>query len=131
MNLFHQFVDTKEFGKHKKYSFGVPELMIQIAELYNKNKNTSEIHELLTKERGHIVVISTNDMEPAAEPPMKAVEVLLQQNQIVVESLQELIGTQRNEIELLKKGMAHLQSELEELKTTKQPQRKTWWKFWL
>jgi DNA-binding transcriptional MerR regulator len=132
MNLFHQFVDTKEFGKHKKYSSSVPELMVRIAELYNHNKNTMEVHEILAKERGHIVIVPTEGVDTSSQFPVTPVEVLLQQNQIVVDSLQELIGTQRNEIELLKKGMEHLQKELEELKTTNQPpNKKKWFRLWL
>jgi hypothetical protein len=131
INLFHEFVDTKEFGKHKKYAPDVAELMVRVAELYAQNMNTSEIHEVLHKERAIIVHLNTEPVQGGlTETTSNHVEIILKQNQVVVDSLHEVIMVQRTEIESLKQGMEHLQSELNKLKTTIQPKKKLWWKFW-
>lgn len=126
INLFEPFVITQTFGKHKKYSATVPELMVQIAELYNKNMNTSEIEQVLSQEHTQVIELST---EQAVTPDNKTpVELLLAQNQIVVDSLKQVITVQMNEINELKTDMERLRSELNELKQQVQPQKK-WYQF--
>jgi DNA-binding transcriptional MerR regulator len=132
LSLFQEFVVSQEFGKHKKYSPDVVELIKEIAEMYDLGKNTEEIRSVLRLDRKQTYDITTLDVDTQQiEPaPRNQIETLLSQNQVVVDSLRELVTTQRNEIEHLKQGMETMQRELEELKQTKLPQNKVWWKFW-
>ncbi len=131
LNLFQEFVVSKEFGKRNKYSLDMVELIKEIAGLYDTGNTTEEIRLVLRSKHSHVYDIAPiENVSAELDHHRNNIDIILSQNQIVVESLQELVATQRNEIETLKNGMEDIQQEIQELKNKLVSKKISWWKFW-
>lgn len=144
---FSDFMQSKTYGRTKKYTPDAIQVIERVSQLYQSGKSTDEIYELLQREKPIVVEVEEEERPSLFVQPYEVMEEFRRTNSLILQTMQQVseavetmtaqqqeLAESRRKIDELKDMVRERETRekelLQRIAQIEEAQKRPWWKLW-